>query len=185
MINDVKADLKRRMDHTIEVFQGELSAVRTGRASADVLRPVMVEYYGTMTPLHQLANIATPDAQLITVSPYDQSAGKAIEKAINGSDLGLNSTLESGVIRVPVPVLTAERRKELAKHVRKLGEDAKVAVRNVRRDANERVKKLEKNKEVSQDEERQAEAHIQTETDRHIKKIDEMVKAKEADLLKV
>ena len=185
MIAAMEAELKRKMDHSIEVFVAELAAVRTGRASADILKPVMVDYYGTPTALHQLANIAAPDAQLITVSPYDPSAAKAIEKAINASDLGLNSTLDGGVIRVPVPVLTAERRKELAKHVRKLGEDAKVAVRNLRRDANEKVKKAEKNKEVSQDEERAAEAHIQTETDRHIKKIDDLVKQKEQELLKV
>jgi len=185
MISEVQAELKRKMDHTIEVFTDELSAVRTGRASADILKPVMVEYYGTPTPLHQLANIATPDAQLITVTPYDPSSGKAIEKSINASDLGLNSMLEGGVIRVPVPVLTEERRKELVKHVRKLGEDAKVAIRNLRRDANERVKKMEKGKEISQDEERAAEHHVQTETDLHIKKIDDLVKHKEHDLMTV
>jgi len=185
MIADVQAELKRKMDHTIKVFTDELAAVRTGRASADVLKPVMVDYYGQMTPLHQLSNIATPDSQLITVSPYDPASAKAIEKSINSSDLGLNSTLEGGVIRVPVPVLTEERRKELVKHVRKLGEDAKVAVRNIRRDANERVKKLEKGKDISQDEERDATEHVQTETDRHIKTIDELVKSKETDLMTV
>jgi ribosome recycling factor len=185
MIPEVKAELKRKMDHTIQVFNEELSAVRTGRASADILKPVMVEYYGTPTPLHQLANIATPDPQLITVTPYDPSSGKAIEKSINSSALGLNSMLEAGVIRVPVPVLTTERRKELVKHVHKLGEDAKVAIRNLRRDANERVKKLEKGKEISQDEERAAETSIQAETDQHIKKIDELVKSKEHDLMTV
>lgn len=185
MIADVEADLKRRMDHTIEVFLDELAAVRTGRASADILKPVMVDYYGTPTPLNQLATIATPDSQLITVSPYDPSAAKAIEKSINSSDLGLNSSLDSGVIRVPIPVLTQERRKELAKHVHKLGENARVAVRNIRRDANEQVKKMEKNKAVSQDEEHQAEAHIQAETDKHIQKIDDLVKQKEQDLMSV
>ncbi len=185
MIADVQAELKRKMDHTIQVFNEELAAVRTGRASADILKPVLVDYYGTLTPLHQLANIATPDPQLITVSPYDPSSAKNIEKSINASDLGLNSTLEGGVIRVPVPVLTEERRKELVKHVRKLGEDAKVAVRNIRRDANERVKKLEKSKELSQDEERSATEHVQSETDRHIKKIDDLVKGKEHDLMTV
>ena len=185
MISDVQSDSKKKMDATIKVFMDELAAVRTGRASADILKPVMVEYYGTPTPLHQLANIATPDAQLITVTPYDPSSAKAIEKSINSSDLGLNSMLEAGVIRVPVPILTEERRKELVKHVHKLGEDAKIAIRNVRRDANERVKKLEKSKEISQDEERSAEQHIQTETDHHIKRIDELVKSKEHDLMTV
>jgi ribosome recycling factor len=185
MIAEIQADSKRKMDHTIKVFTDELSAVRTGRASADILKPVMVEYYGTPTPLHQLANIAAPDPQLITVTPYDPSSAKAIEKSINASDLGLNSALEAGVIRVPVPVLTEERRKELVKHVHKLGEDAKVAIRNIRRDANERVKKLEKSKEISQDEERSAEHQVQTATDQHIKRIDELVKGKEHDLMTV
>ena len=185
MVSDIMADLKHKMDQTIRVFKDELGAVRTGRASADILKPVMVDYYGTPTPLHQLANIAAPDSQLITVSPYDPASAKAIEKSINSSDLGLNSMLESGVIRVPVPVLTQERRKELVKHVHKLDEDTKVAIRNVRRDSNERVKKLEKDKEISQDEERSAETAIQTETDHHIKHIDELVKSKEHDLMTV
>lgn len=185
MVAEVRADSRKRMDHTIQIFRDELSAVRTGRASADILRPVTVDYYGTPTPLHQLANIATPDSQLITVSPYDPSSAKAIEKSINSSDLGLNSSLEGGVIRVPVPVLTEERRKELVKHVRKLGEDAKIAIRNIRRDANDRVKKLEKAKEISQDEERTAESEIQAETDNHIKTIDELVKHKETELMTV
>lgn len=185
MLSEVKSELKRKMDHTIQVFTDELSAVRTGRASADILKPVTVDYYGTATPLHQLSNIATPDAQLITVTPYDPSSAKAIEKSINSSDLGLNAQLEAGVIRVPVPVLTQERRKELVKHVHKLGEEARVAIRNIRREANERAKKLEKGKEISQDEERTAETEIQAATDQHIKRIDELVKAKEHDLMTV
>ena len=185
MLAEITAELSRKMDHTLELLGEELAAVRTGRASADVLKPVHVDYYGTMTPLMQLANIATPDSQLITVTPYDPSAAKAIEKAINAANMGLNAIHEGNIIRVPVPVLTEERRKEMVKHVRKLGEDNKIAIRNLRRDANDRVKKMEKNKEISQDEEHHSEQVIQTTTDKHIQRIDEMVKKKEQDLMKV
>lgn len=185
MISDVIDESSHKMDQTIRVVMEELSGVRTGRASGDILKPVMVEYYGTPTPLHQLATFNTPDPQLITVTPFDPSSAKEIVKAINSSDLGLNASEDSGLIRVPIPLLTEERRKELAKHVRKLGEDGKIAIRNIRRDANEQVKKLEKNKEISQDQEKDAASQVQTETDKHIKNIDELVKQKEEDLLKV
>lgn len=185
MLEDIHAELHRKMDHTVEVIQEELSAVRTGRASGDFLKPVMVEYYGTPTPLMQLAGIATPDSQLITVTPYDPSAGKAIEKAINAAGLGLNASFEGGIVRVPVPVLTEERRKDLVKHVHKLAEDGRIAIRNLRREANDAVKKLEKNKDISQDDERRAEEQIQQETDAHIKRIDEMMKHKEEELMTV
>ncbi|MDH4248126.1 MAG: ribosome recycling factor, partial [Deltaproteobacteria bacterium] len=135
--------------------------------------------------LIQLASINTPDSQLITVTPFDPSAGKAIEKAINSANMGLNATLDGNTIRVPVPVLTEERRKEMVKQARKLAEENKVAIRNLRRDANERVKKMEKNKEISQDEEHHAEQTIQTTTDKHIQRIDELLKKKEQELLKV
>ncbi len=185
MTEDIQAESKRKMDHTIEVVIRELSGVRTGRASGDILNPVMVEYYGTSTPLNQLATINTPDPQLITITPFDPSSAKEIVKAINSSDLGLNSSADGGVIRVPIPVLTEERRKELAKHVHKLGEDGKIAIRNIRRDANDHVKKREKEKEISQDEEKTAETQIQKLTDDHIKKIGELVKQKETDLMTV
>ena len=178
-------DTHRKMDQTLDVLKKELTAVRTGRASADILAPVMVEYYGAETPLNQLATLGVQDAQTILVTPFDKSAAKEIEKAIRNSDLGLNPTADGDVIRVPVPIMTEERRKDLGKHVRKLGEDAKVAIRNVRRDANEHIKKLEKDKEVSQDDAKRAQDKIQTDTDRHVQTIDDLVKAKEADLLKV
>lgn len=185
MTEDIQAESKRKMGHTIEVVTRELSGVRTGRASGDILNPVMVDYYGASTPLNQLASINTPDPQLITVTPFDSSSAGEIVKAINASDLGLNSSADGGVIRVPIPVLTEERRKELAKHVHKLGEDGKIAIRNIRRDANDHVKKREKEKEISQDEEKSAESKIQKLTDEHIKKIDELVKQKETDLMTV
>lgn len=185
MIADIFTETSQKMDRTIRVVTEDLSGVRTGRASGDILKPVMVEYYGTPTPLHQLATFNTPDPQLITVTPFDPSSAKEVAKAINSSDLGLNASEDGGLIRVPVPLLTEERRKELAKHVRKLGEDGKIAIRNIRRDANDQVKKLEKNKDISQDEEKDAEGSIQAETDKHIRNIEDLVKQKEEDLMKV
>lgn len=185
MLDDIYRQSSHKMDQTVRVITDELSAVRTGRATGDILKPVMVEYYGTLTPLHQLATFSTPDPQLILVTPFDPSSAKAVVKGINNSDLGLNANEEGGVIRVPIPLLTEERRKELVKHVRKLGEDGKIAVRNIRRDANEQIKKMEKNKEISQDAEKNAEEKIQTETDSHIKNIDELVKKKEEELMTV
>lgn len=185
MLPDIQEDLQRRMKHSVEVIAEELSAIRTGRASADMLKPVQVDYYGQSTPLQQLASFSTPDSQLIVVQPFDPSSAKAIEKAINASALGLNCSVDGSVIRVPVPVLTEERRKDLVKYVRKLGEDGRIAIRNIRRDANEHVKKLEKDKQISQDDERAAEEQIQSETDTHIKQIDELVKDKEQELMTV
>lgn len=185
MLSEIYRDTEHKMDSSIRVLGEDLATVRTGRASGDLLKPVMVEYYGAMTPLPQLATLNTPDPQLITVTPFDPASAKEIVKAINNTDLGLNASEQSGLIRVPIPILTEERRKELVKHVRKLGEDGKVAIRNIRRDANDHVKKLEKNKEISQDEEKTAEQKIQQKTDQHIKNIDEMIRQKEQDLMTV
>ena len=185
MLTEIFGEVSHKMDQTVKVITEELSAVRTGRASGDILKPVMVEYYGTPTPLHQLATLNTPDPQMITVTPFDPTSAKEIVKGINGSDLGLNASEDGGLVRVPVPVLTEERRKELVKHVKKLGEDGKIAIRNIRREANDQIKKLEKNKEISQDEEKTAEGKIQAETDNHIKNIDSRVKDKENDLMTV
>ena len=185
MLDEIHEEIRRKMKHTVEVVGQELAAVRTGRASADLLNPITVDYYGTQTHLNQLANINTPDAQLIVVTPYDPSSAKAIEKSINESDLGLNCHADGGLVRVPIPILTEERRKDLVKHVHKLGEEGKVAIRNLRREGNDRVKKLEKDKEISQDEERDAHDMIQMETDDHVQKIDELVKKKEKDLMTV
>ena len=185
MVDDVKKEARGKMDHTLEVLQHDLAAVRTGRASAGLLNPVQVDYYGTVTPLNQMATIAVPDPQMLTVTPYDKSVIKEIVKSIAASDLGLNPQVDGAVIRVPIPVLTEERRKELVKHVKKMGEETKVAVRNIRREANEKIKKLEKDKAISQDKEHDAQDEIQTETDDHVKKIDEVIHGKEKDLMTV
>jgi ribosome recycling factor len=185
MIEEIRGDTRKKMDHTLEMLKRDLTAVRTGRANPGLLNPVMVNYYGTHTPLNQIASIATPDPQLLTVQPYDKSIVKDVEKAIASSDLGFNPQVDGTLIRVPIPPLTEERRKELVKHVHKMGEDSKVALRNIRRDANDKLKKLEKDKKVSQDEERRAQEQIQQETDGHTKKIDEIIKSKEKELMTV
>ena len=185
MLQDVRNEIHKKMDHTLEVLKRDLAAVRTGRAHAGLLNPVHVNYYGTPTPLHQIAAIATPDPQLLTVTPYDKSIVRDVEKAIASSDLGFNPQVDGHLIRIPIPVLTEERRKELVKHVHKMAEECKIALRNIRRDANERIKKLEKDKHVSQDEERRAQEQVQQETDGHTKKIDDLIKAKEKELMTV
>ena len=185
MVEDVEADAGRRMHQTVEMARKDLVSVRTGRASANLLDPVRVNYYGTPTPLNQLATLNTPDPQLITITPFDRSTVKDIEKAILASGLGLNPSSDGTLIRVPIPVLTEERRKEMVKHVKKLGEERKIAIRNIRRDSNDHLKKMEKNKEISQDQEKDAHAVIQAETDKNIKAIDEMVNSKEKELLTV
>ena len=185
MVAEIQDESIRKMDHTLELLGQDLASVRTGRASTDILNSIVVDYYGTPTPLNQLATLATPDAQLITVIPFDKSTIKDVEKAIQAADLGLNPTSDGSMIRVPVPVLTEERRKELAKHVRKLGEDGKIAIRNIRRDANDKLKSMEKSKEISQDEEKMAHGKIQTVTDNHVKAIDGLVQVKEKELMTV
>lgn len=185
MIEEIQGATNKKMDGTLELLRKDLAAVRTGRASAEILSPITVDYYGAATPLNQLASLNTPDPQMITVTPFDRTTVKEIEKAIMASDLGLNPSSDGTMIRVPIPVLTEERRKELVKHVKKLGEEGKVALRNVRRDANEKLKKLEKEKEVSQDQERNAHDKIQSATDDHVKRVDELVKKKETELMTV
>lgn len=185
MMEAVHKDTRNKMEHTLGGLSHDLAAVRTGRASPGLLNPVMVSYYGTPTPINQVASVATPDPQLITITPYDKSIAKDIEKAIAASDLGLNPSVDGGLVRVPIPVLTEERRKELVKHVKKMGEECKIALRNIRRDANDKVKKLEKDKSISEDEEHNAHAKIQSETDDNVKKVDELIKSKEKDLMTV
>jgi ribosome recycling factor len=184
-VTEVQTDTRKRMDHQLDSLKKDLSSVRTGRAHVDLLTPVVVNYYGTPTPLNQVATITSPDPQNLLVTPFDRSQIKEVEKAIVAADLGLSPSAEGGLIRVRVPPLTEERRKDMTKHVKKVGEDARVAVRNVRRDANEKIKKLEKGKEISQDEEKQAMTAIQTETDSHIKTIDDLVGKKEKEVMTV
>jgi len=174
-----------RMERNIEAFRKELGKVRTGRASFSLLDGVKVDYYGTPTPLQQVGTLSVPESRLITVTPWDTKMIGPIEKAIQGSGLGLNPSSDGKSVRIPIPPLTEERRKELAKVVRKMGEDARVAVRNVRREAIEKLKDREKKKEISEDVVKRGQERIQKETDAHVKKIDEILKSKEQEILEV
>ena len=185
MSQEILDRASERMDATVADAQKRLSSVRTGRASIALLDRISVDYYGTPTPVNQLSKLSVPEPTMILAQPFDPSIIGEIEKAIMASDLGLNPSSDGNLIRVPIPLLTEERRKELVKHVRKMGEDGKIAVRNIRRDANEKLKAKEKNKEISQDEEKQAHDKIQAVTDSHGQAIDEMVKAKEKELMTV
>ena len=184
-IEDFLMDCERRMDTSIEHTRTEFNPVRTGRASTALLDRITVEYYGTPTPLENMASISAPEPRLVSVQPYDPSQIKAIEKVIMESDLGLTPSNDGKVIRLPIPSLTEERRKELVKVVRRLGEDGKIAIRNVRRDVMKHLEELVKKGEVGDDEEHRAEGAVQKLTDDHVKKIDEMLKNKEAEIMEV
>ena len=185
MLQDIRKDAESRMQKSIDSLRNELSKIRAGRAHPSLLEHVRVDYYGTETPLTQIANVTVQDARTLAVSPWEKDMVGKIERAILESDLGLNPATSGTLIRVPLPPLTEERRRELGKVVRNEGENAKVAIRNVRRDANNDVKELLKEKEVSEDEARRSEDDIQKITDRFVKVIDDIVKEKEADLLEV
>jgi ribosome recycling factor len=185
MIDDLLTDAGRRMDKSVEAAQHELNTVRTGRASAALLDRVNVDYYGTPTPLRQLATINVPEPRMLTVQPFDPSSMKAIERAIQESDLGLTPSNDGKIIRLPIPQLTEERRKELVKIVRGLAEDGRVAVRNVRRDVMHHLKDLVRDGDVGDDEERRAEDRAQKLTDEHVHKIDELLKRKEEEIMEV
>ncbi len=178
-------DTSARMERSIEAFRKELGKVRTGRASFSLLDGVKVDYYGTPTPLQQVGTLSVPESRLITVTPWDTKMIGPIEKAIQGSGLGLNPSSDGKTVRIPIPPLTEERRKELAKVVRKMAEDARVAVRSVRREAIEKLKDREKKKEISEDVVKRGQERIQKETDAHVKKIDEILKSKEQEILEV
>ena len=182
---DVIKDTRPRMDTVIEDFRRKLSTVRTGRAAVSLLDNVMVDYYGNMTPLNQLASVHAPEPQMLTVQPWDQSQIAAVEKAVRASDLGLNPSNDGKLVRIPIPPLTEERRKQLAKQVHDIAEDHRTAVRNVRRDANERLKKMLKDKSISEDSERDGLEQIQKLTDTYISKIDELSKSKEHEIMSV
>ncbi|MDU6410927.1 MAG: ribosome recycling factor [Yersiniaceae bacterium] len=183
MINEIRKDAETRMEKCVEVFKNHISKIRTGRASPNILDGIQVEYYGSATPLRQLANIVAEDSRTLAITVFDRSLGPAVEKAIMASDLGLNPSSAGTVIRVPLPALTEERRKDLIKVVRNEAEQGRVSVRNVRRDANEKVKVLLKDKEISEDEERRSQDDIQKMTDVFIKKIDAALADKEAELM--
>ena len=185
MIDDFVSDATRRMDKSVEAAAHEFNTVRTGRASAALLDRIQVDYYGTPTPLQQLATINVPEPRMITIQPYDPGSIKAIERAVLESDLGLTPSNDGKVVRLPIPQLTEERRKELVKVVRHLAEEGRVAVRNVRRDVMHHLKELVDKGEVGSDEEHRAEERVQKLTDDHTHKIDELLKRKEAEILEV
>ncbi|MHB8760791.1 MAG: ribosome recycling factor [Coriobacteriia bacterium] len=184
MSSSVK-ETAERMDKAISALAHEFGGVRTGRASAGILDKVMVEYYGVSTALNQIASVSAPEPQMLVVSPYDKSAINAVDKAIRSADLGFNPSNDGVVIRVPFPPLTEERRKELVKLCRHYAEEARVAVRNIRRDANDHFRRQEKEHDISQDELHRLEAEVQKATDTHIAKIDEMLKRKEHEVMEV
>jgi ribosome recycling factor len=184
-IADIKQNAETKMGRTIESLKHDLAKIRTGRAHPGILDQVHVEYYGSMVPLSQVANVSLLDARTISVQPWEKGMGAKIEKAIRESDLGLNPAAQGDLLRVPMPALTEERRKELTKVARNEGEDAKVAVRNLRRDANEHAKKLLKDKEISEDEERRSLDELQKLTDRYIAEIDRLTAGKEAEIMAV
>src|SRR5690349_12807313 len=185
MIADVKKNAEQKMKKTLETLKVDLGKVRTGRAHAGLLDHVMVDYYGTPTPIPQVANVNLVDARTLGVSPWDKKMASAIEKAIRDSDLGLNPATQGDIVRVPMPALTEERRKELIKVVRHEGENARIAIRNVRRDANNQLKDLLKQKKAAEDEERRAQDDVQKLTDRHIAEIDKLLQQKESDLMAI
>jgi len=184
-VKDIEASAMSRMEKALADLQHNLSTIRTGRASVSVFDNVKVDYYGTMTPINQLANLHVPEPQLITIQPWDVSQINAIEKAIKAAELGLNPGNDGKIIRVPVPALTEERRKEIAKKLLHVAEDHRVAIRNVRRDANDHLKKLLKDKTISEDEERRALDETQKLTDSYIAKVDANAKAKEKEILAI
>jgi ribosome recycling factor len=184
-IEDFLADAKRRMDKSIEATHHEFNSIRTGRASPALLDRVNIDYYGTPTPLKSLASISAPEARLLVVQPFDPGAIKNIERAIQESDLGLTPSNDGKLVRLPIPALTEERRKDLVKVVRRVAEEGKVAIRNVRRDVMQHLKELVVNGEVGDDEERRAEAQVQKITDDHTKSIDDLLKVKEAEIMEV
>jgi ribosome recycling factor len=173
------------METVIDDFRRRLGTIRTGRAAVSLLDTVMVDYYGTMTPLNQIASVHAPEPQMLTVQPWDQTQIGAVEKAIRSSDLGLNPSNDGKLVRIPIPALTEERRRQLAKQVHDIAEDHRTAVRNVRRDANERLKKMLKDKTISEDAERDALEEIQKLTNTYIGKIDELSKSKEQEIMSV
>ena len=184
-IADIKKNAEARMGKSVEAFKNELHKIRTGRAHPGILDQVHVDYYGSMVPLSQVANLSLLDARTISVQPWEKGMGPKIEKAIRESDLGLNPSAQGDLLRVPMPALTEERRRELTKVVRNEGEDAKIAVRNLRRDANEHAKKLLKDKEIGEDDERRSLDDLQKLTDRTIAEIDRLVAGKEAEIMAV
>jgi ribosome recycling factor len=184
-LKDLYSDLKRRMDHAVADFQANLASTRTGRASVHMLDQIKVEYYGTPTPINQLAQLSAPEPQLITISPWDPTILKEVEKAIQTADLGLNPLSDGKIIRVPIPPMTEERRREVVKHLNRVLEEHRTAIRNVRRDGNDALKKLAKEKKISEDEEKRCLEEVQKMTDGEIRRMEEMCQRKEAEVMQV
>ena len=184
-VKEVESSLKARMEKAVSDLQHEMASIRTGRASLSILDHIRVDYYGTPTPLNQIANLHVPEPSLITIQPWDVSQIGPIEKSIRASDLGLNPANDGKIIRLPIPPLTEERRKELVKRLHHIAEDHRVAVRNIRRDGNEAVKKLLKDKKISEDEEKRAHELVQKMTDGHMEKLDSAAKVKEKEILEI
>jgi ribosome recycling factor len=181
----LSSDLRRRMDQSVADFQANLAATRTGRASVHMLDQIKIDYYGTPTPINQMAQVSAPEAQLIVISPWDPTIAKEIEKAIQTADLGFNPISDGKVIRVPVPPMTEERRRDVCKHINKVLEEHRTAVRNVRRDGNEALKKLAKEKKISEDDEKRALEDVQKMTDAEIRRMEELSQKKEAEVMQV
>jgi len=184
-LKELNGDLKRRMEQTVAGFQANLASTRTGRASVHMLDQVKVDYYGTHTPISQLAQVSTPEAQMIVISPWDPTVLKEIEKALRLSDLGFNPQTDGKIIRVPVPPMTEERRRDTCKHLNKILEDHKTSVRNVRRDGNDVLKKLGREKAISEDDEKRAQEEIQKMTDEEIRRMEELSAKKEIEVMQV
>jgi len=184
-LKELNADLRRRMDGAVATFQASLAATRTGRASVHMLDQVKVDYYGTPTPINQLAQLGAPEPQLIVIAPYDPNILKEIEKSIRVADLGFNPISDGKVLRVPVPPMTEERRREVCKHINRDLEEHRTAVRNVRRDGNEALKKMAKEKKISEDEEKRALEEVQKMTDEEIRRMEELSHRKEAEVMQV
>jgi ribosome recycling factor len=181
----IYGDTEERMAKALEAISRELASIRTGKATPSLLEGIKVDYYGTMTPLSQVANIAVPDARLLVIQPWEKKLIPEIVKAIQKSDLGLNPQSDPNVVRLPIPPLTEERRRDLVKVVKKVAEEGKVAMRNIRRDSNDAFKKAEKDKDISEDESRKGQEHVQEITDDHIEKIEETLKKKEQEIMEI
>lgn len=184
-MKEVIKDTKQRMDKSVQALRSELAKVRTGKATTVLLDGIKADYYGTMTPLNQLSNVSVLDSHTLSVTPWDKSAVQAIEKAIMSADLGLNPVSDGTNLRIPIPPLTEERRKDMVKLIKKFGEESKVAIRNIRRDANEHLKKKEKDKEITEDDRKHGEDEIQKLTNEHTNLIDDILKHKEKEIMEI
>lgn len=185
MINELKEKLSHEADKAIKSLHNHLSRIRTGRASASILDGIVVDYYGSPTPIKQVGQVSTPEARLLQIQPFDKSMIGAIEKAILGANIGVTPSNDGNLIRIPFPALTEDKRKDLIRDVKKIGEDCKISIRNSRRDQNDLVKKAEKDKEISEDDSKKFQTLVQEETDKHISEVDKVIKAKEEELLSI